>query len=83
MKTEHHLDLPRRLQIEFCQVIQARTDADGGEVSPAQMWEAFDAEYLAPRTPVALNAHHTSSAQDGDDDQLAVNVYRRRRASRR
>ncbi|HEU4912677.1 MAG TPA: 2-isopropylmalate synthase [Actinomycetes bacterium] len=74
MKAEHQLDLPRRLQIEFSQVIQARTDASGGEVTPAQMWEAFDAEYLARRTPVSLNSHHTSSA-DGEDDELAVSVY--------
>ena len=74
MRTEHHLDLPRRLQIEFSQVIQARTEVEGGEVSPAQMWEAFEAEYLARRTPVALNTHHTSSAAD-TDDELEVNVY--------
>ena len=74
MRTEHHLDLPRRLQIEFSQVIQARTDAEGGEVSPAQMWEAFEAEYLARRTPIALDTHHTSSAAD-TDDELEVNVY--------
>jgi 2-isopropylmalate synthase len=73
MKTEHQLDLPRRLQIEFSQVIQARTDASGGEVSPAQMWEAFDAEYLAPSTPLSLSSHHTSSA-DGEDDQLDLTV---------
>ena len=35
MKTEHQLDLPRRLQIEFSGVVQARTDAEGGEVTPA------------------------------------------------
>ena len=74
MRTEHHLDLPRRLQIEFSQVIQARTDTDGGEVSPAQMWEAFEAEYLARRTPIALNSHHTSSAAE-IDDELDVNIY--------
>ena len=74
MRTEHHLDLPRRLQIEFSQVIQARTDAGGGEVSPAQMWEIFESEYLDRRTPVALNSHHTSSAE-GEDDELAVNVF--------
>ena len=34
MKTEHHLDLPRRLQIEFSGVIQRHTDDDGGEVEP-------------------------------------------------
>jgi 2-isopropylmalate synthase len=74
MRTEHHLDLPRRLQIEFSQVIQARTDTDGGEVSPAQMWEAFETEYLARRTPIALNSHHTSAAAEADDE-LEVDVY--------
>jgi 2-isopropylmalate synthase len=48
MKHDHHLDLPRRLQIEFSQVVQRLTDTEGGEVSAAQMWEAFDATYLAP-----------------------------------
>ncbi|MBT8239594.1 MAG: 2-isopropylmalate synthase, partial [Acidimicrobiia bacterium] len=38
MKTEHHLDLPRRLQVEFSQVVQRRTDAAGGEVSAEEMW---------------------------------------------
>jgi 2-isopropylmalate synthase len=66
MKAEHHLDLPRRLQIEFSRVIQARTDAEGGEVTPAQMWEAFADEYLAPG-PMALQAHHTSSVVDAKD----------------
>jgi 2-isopropylmalate synthase len=73
MKTEHALELPRRLQIEFSQVIQARTDADGGEVSPAQMWAAFEAEYLSRMAPLALDSHHTSSA-DGVDDELTVAV---------
>lgn len=46
MKNEHHLDLPRRLQIEFSQVVQAKTDEQGGEVSAAALWESFENEYL-------------------------------------
>ena len=46
MKTEHQLDLPRRLQIEFSKVIQAKTDNDGGEVYPEEMWKIFVDEYL-------------------------------------
>ena len=46
MKTEHQLDLPRRLQIEFSQVIQSHTDNQGGEVFPDQMWRIFVDEYL-------------------------------------
>ena len=72
MKAEHQLDLPRRLQIEFSRVVQAHTDAEGGEVSPAQMWEAFSDEYLA-RGTVALLAHHTSSVVDAKD-ALTVDI---------
>src|SRR5262249_60464409 len=72
MKTEHQMDLPRRLQIEFSRVVQARTDAEGGEVTPAQMWEAFSAEYLSPGQ-VALQAHHNSSVVDAKD-ALTVEV---------
>jgi len=46
MRTENRLDLPRRLQIEFSQVIQHHTDDEGGEVSPEQMWKIFTDEYL-------------------------------------
>jgi 2-isopropylmalate synthase len=46
MRTEHKLDLPRRLQIEFSQVVQQVTDSEGGEVSPGEMWAAFSGEYL-------------------------------------
>ncbi|HET6876666.1 MAG TPA: 2-isopropylmalate synthase, partial [Jatrophihabitans sp.] len=48
MKSDHKLDLPRRLQIEFSHVIQAHTDNEGGEVEPAAMWQIFADEYLAP-----------------------------------
>jgi 2-isopropylmalate synthase len=72
MKTEYQVDLPRRLQIEFSRVIQAHTDAEGGEVTPAQMWDIFAAEYLAEGA-IALLSCHRSSAVD-DKDVLAAEV---------
>jgi 2-isopropylmalate synthase len=51
MKSEHHFDLPRRLQIEFSGVIQRYTDVAGGEVDPAQMWDIFSQEYLVDHQP--------------------------------
>jgi 2-isopropylmalate synthase len=74
LKAEHKLDLPRRAQIEFSRVIQERTDTEGGEISPAEIWEAFQAEYLHRTTPLQLNSVHTSSAA-GEKDRLDVNVY--------
>ncbi|MGX5359219.1 2-isopropylmalate synthase [Kocuria sp. KH4] len=46
LKNEHGLDLPRRAQIEFSRVVQEHTDTSGGEVSGAQLWKAFEDEYL-------------------------------------
>ena len=46
MKTEHHLDLPRRLQIEFSKIVQGKTEAQGGEVSADELWAIFEDEYL-------------------------------------
>jgi 2-isopropylmalate synthase len=74
LKSEHKLDLPRRLQIEFSRVVQERTDGQGGEMSPEDIWAAFEAEYLTPTTPLRLNAVHTSAAA-GEKDALSVNVY--------
>ncbi|MDL9979655.1 2-isopropylmalate synthase [Microbacterium candidum] len=46
LKTDHALDLPRKLQIEFSGVVQAKTDAEGGEVTSDQIWAVFQDEYL-------------------------------------
>ncbi len=73
LKTEHNLDLPRRAQIEFSQVIQRRTDTEGGEVSPEEIWSAFRAEYLDRKQPLELDSVHTSSAA-GEQDELTVRV---------
>ncbi|HWL00842.1 MAG TPA: 2-isopropylmalate synthase [Microbacteriaceae bacterium] len=53
LKADHHLDLPRRLQIEFSQVVQAKTDSDGGEVTSTELWSAFVDEYLPAEDPDA------------------------------
>jgi len=69
MRTEHKLELPRRLQIEFSHVIQERTDSEGGEISPEEMWSTFSAEYLpdpaAPWGRFSLVSVRQDSAVDG------------------
>ncbi|WP_022890180.1 2-isopropylmalate synthase [Agromyces italicus] len=73
LKTDHALDLPRRLQIEFSGVVQQKTDAEGGEVSSEEIWRAFTDEYLpAPQNRpdekwgrFELLSLRTESALDG------------------
>jgi 2-isopropylmalate synthase len=76
MRTENNLDLPRRLQIEFSQVIQHLTDSEGGEVSPEAMWDAFNDEYLpnpeAPWGRFSLVSVQQDSAVDGETTVAVV-----------
>lgn len=46
LKSEYGLDVPRRAQVEFARVVQERTDAEGGEMTPAKLWDIFTDEYL-------------------------------------
>lgn len=71
LKNDHKLDLPRRMQIEFSRIIQAKTDAEGGEVTPGQIWSAFQDEYL-PNPDNAwkwlqLRSGQTTTDTDGRD----------------
>ena len=50
LKTDHNLDLPRKLQIEFSGVVQGKTDTEGGEVSSDEIWSIFQDEYLPSAT---------------------------------
>jgi 2-isopropylmalate synthase len=76
MRTEHKLDLPRRLQIEFSSVIQRVTDDEGGEISGAEMWNIFSAEYLpdpaAPWGRFSLKSVKQDSDVDGETSIDAV-----------
>jgi 2-isopropylmalate synthase len=76
MKSEHNLDLPRRLQIEFSKAVQAHTDAGGGEVSPSRLWEIFQFEYLEPDSPLRLVSVSTASTADGQTSLTAQVVAR-------
>lgn len=71
LKNDHKLDLPRRMQIEFSKIIQAKTDAEGGEVTPAQIWSVFQDEYLPTDDNrwgrIALRTAQTSTTSEGTD----------------
>ncbi|MDQ3762202.1 MAG: 2-isopropylmalate synthase [Actinomycetota bacterium] len=71
MKTEHQLDLPRRLQIEFSRIIQQRTDTDGGEILPQQIWDIFAEHYLDRYTPLRVLWHRLSDDGAGHDEICA------------
>ncbi|WP_426595961.1 2-isopropylmalate synthase [Cellulomonas sp. McL0617] len=75
MKSEKDLDLPRRLQIEFSQVVQRHTDQHGTEVTADELWHIFNDEYLpveagspfAPWGRFSLRGTRGTSVEDGPD----------------
>ncbi|MCW2585667.1 MAG: leuA [Frankiales bacterium] len=70
LKNEHHLDLPRRMQIEFSRIVQQVADGEGGEISPVRIWELFQQTYLNDG-PLGL-VSYTHSSADNDHIQAIV-----------
>lgn len=77
LKSEHHLDLPRRLQIEFSKIVQIKTDTQGGEITAEGLWSIFEDEYLptqnAPWGRFRLKGLSQSSVL-GEDVHLTVSI---------
>ena len=63
LKHEHHLDLPRRMQIEFSRVVQQVADDAGGEVSGARIWELYGQTYLQHEAPLRLVSFRSDTAE--------------------
>ncbi|TWS33567.1 2-isopropylmalate synthase [Corynebacterium glutamicum] len=68
MKTDHGLQIPRSMQVEFSTVVQNVTDAEGGEVNSKAMWDIFATEYLERTAPVEQIALRVENAQTENED---------------
>ncbi|RDI75334.1 2-isopropylmalate synthase [Gaiella occulta] len=72
MESEHHLELPRGLQVDFARTVQQITDARGGELTADELMDAFRAHYLDHVRPYELLAYTHASEEDAD--QIAARV---------
>ena len=57
LEQEYGISLPRRMQIEFSQVVQRETDRLGLEMTAAQIHQLLETEYLQARSPYTLKGH--------------------------
>ncbi|HXT03535.1 MAG TPA: 2-isopropylmalate synthase, partial [Casimicrobiaceae bacterium] len=75
LERDYGLALPRLLQIEFSQVVQAITDATGKELTAADLHAAFYREYVAPGAPIAYIDHRAShGGAHGTVEQLTARL---------
>jgi 2-isopropylmalate synthase len=63
LQAEYGVEMPRRLQIEFSQLVQAVMDVQGREMSAADLWAVFDAEYRLDSR--LLETYRLDEAGDG------------------
>lgn len=70
LEAEYGLELPRRLQIEFSQVVQAAMDASGKEFTAADLWDVFEREYGLKST--AVPQHQVIEEQQGAQGALVA-----------
>ena len=75
LERDYQLVMPRRLQIEFSQVVQAKADITGKELTSQELWDLFNAEYLNPRAPYVYRSHQLAASTDGaDTERLTLQI---------
>jgi 2-isopropylmalate synthase len=70
LETEYGLELPRRMQIEFSQIVQTVMDSNGQELSAKDLWDIFTAEYRLTQTKLSHQQIHTS-----DDGEVSLRIH--------
>jgi 2-isopropylmalate synthase len=77
LERDHQLVMPRRLQIEFSQIVQAAADITGKELTSQELFDLFSKEYLAPRAPFVYRSHQLAASTDGaDSERLSLQIER-------
>lgn len=74
LEQEHGIELPRRLSIEFSQVVQEVADRTHREITSQMIYQAFADEYLDKQTPYLLVNHRLSSEPDSPKVELEVTL---------
>ena len=72
LESEYGLELPRRLQIEFSQVVQGVMDDSGKELTAQDIWQLFEREYGISRIPAP--SHHIVDESRGATRSLTMSA---------
>lgn len=73
LESEHGIELPRRMQIDFARRVQAHTDASGGETSAGQLLELFSTSYLDGRE-TALDLTRLEAEDRGGTSRIRIGI---------
>ena len=74
LENHYGIVLPRRLQVEFSQVVQGHTDRHGGEIGAEQLWQLFAQTYLDVAKPIRYLGHQLYEHAQGQGIQLQIEL---------
>jgi len=74
LESEYGLELPRRLQIEFSQVVQHHMDASGKELTAQNIWALFEQEYRLDDTQTPIHRVVEDTGAAGNAVQLDATI---------
>jgi len=64
LSTEHGLELPRAMQVEFSKQVQEVTESKGTEISPAEIWDVFTTTYQPNNPTIQLLSSEVTADQN-------------------
>ena len=73
LEQDYGVTLPRRMQIDFSQVIQKQADETGKELDSKEIWQSFENYYLKNNTKkISYNSHKIQSSKEKDVIKLSL-----------
>ena len=73
LEQDYGVTLPRRMQIDFSQVIQKQADETGKELDSKEIWQSFENYYLKNNAKkISYNSHEIQSSKEKDVIKLTL-----------
>ena len=72
LETEHHVRLPRPMEVEFSQLVQKEADSSGREMTADIIWALYEAEYLNITSPFQLVSFESAPASRTAETERVV-----------
>ena len=75
LASRYGLELPRGLQVDLAQKVQAITDAEGGELPAEEIYDVFRSSYLDITAPYELVSYTHEASEKGDRLEAELHVH--------
>jgi len=69
LEVEHHVRLPRGMEVEFSGYVQNEADTSGNEITSAKIWDIFTSTYLTQDGPFALISFESHPVEGSNEKE--------------